>query len=62
MPVNVEFPDGSVRKMPSHKERLPDSREIGPRKAPMFIDVPDYDPDWRFETALGGKWFANPRH
>lgn len=59
MPLKVEFPDGSIREVPSHKREIR-SRRIGGGPS-TFIEQPDYDPDWRFETAIGGKWWAEPR-
>ena len=60
MPVQVEFPDGSIRDVPSRKKRL-ESREIGGRQPPTFVEEPMFDPEWRFKTAIGGKWWATPR-
>jgi hypothetical protein len=57
--IAVEFPDGSIRDVPSERREIK-SREIdgGPSS---FYDVPAYDPEWSFEAAMGGKWWASPR-
>jgi len=60
MPVNVEFPDGTIREMPSRKREIK-SQEIGGNRPSIFVDEPMSDPDWRFETAIGGKWWAMAR-
>ena len=59
MPIKVEFPDGTFREMPSRKREIK-SREIHGGQS-IYIDEPVFDPDWRFETAIGGKWWAFPR-
>lgn len=59
--IDVEFPDGTVRQMPSVTRKI-ESKEIGTsRRAPILITEPAFDPEWRFEGAIGGKWFASPR-
>lgn len=61
MTVRVEFPDGSIRDVPSvtvTTTRRPIGRRPGPSS---HHQEPDYDPDWTFESTLEGKWFANPR-
>jgi len=60
MPIEVEFPDGTIRKVPSRKRELK-SREIGGSRPSTFIEEPAFDPEWRFQGAIGGKWFALPR-
>lgn len=60
MPLEVEFPDGSIREVPSRKREIK-SRAIGAHRPSIFVDEPLFDPDWRFETAIGGKWWATPR-
>ena len=61
MPVNVEFPDGTIREMPSRKREIK-SRGIGNRRPPILVDEPLPNSEWRFETALGGKWWATARN
>lgn len=60
MTVKVEMPDGSVRDFPSVRREIK-SREIGGPRPSIFVDEPAYDPDWTFESVIGGKWYANPR-
>lgn len=61
MAIEVEFPDGTIRKVPSVQRELK-SNEIGGTGSSVFIDEPSYDPEWRFAGATGGKWFARPRN
>ncbi len=58
--IEVEFPDGSVRQVPSITKTI-ESGEVGPHAQYIFIEEPAYDPDWRFLGGTGGKWFAKPR-
>lgn len=60
MPVKVEFPDGSVREVPSRRREIK-SRSVGGVHPSIFVNEPLFDPHWRFETAIGGKWWATPR-
>lgn len=60
MAVTVEFPDGTSREVPSVRREIR-SKQIGGGGGSVFIDEPAFDPKWRFEGAIGGKWFANPR-
>jgi hypothetical protein len=60
MPIDVEFPDGSIRKLPSRRREIT-SQEIGGSRQSTFVEEPQFDPDWHFHGAIGGKWFAFPR-
>ena len=59
MPVNVRFPDGTVRSVPSQPKLLK-SKTIGGNHD-RIIDEPAYDPDWRYVAVIGG-WLARPRN
>lgn len=61
MAVEVEFPDGMVREVPSIRREL-QSNEIGGTGSSVSLDEPAYDPEWRFISAIGGKWFARARN
>jgi hypothetical protein len=60
MALKVEFPDGGIRDVPSRTREIK-SREIGGPRRSVFVEEPVYDPEWTFETAIGGKWWATPR-
>lgn len=59
MTVSVQFPDGTTRDVPSVSREIR-SQQIGGGQS-IFIEEPADDPDWRFRSAIGGKWFATPR-
>jgi hypothetical protein len=59
MTVKAEFPDGTVRDVPSVTREIK-SREIG-RPNSIFEEVPADDPEWRFLPAMGDRWIARPR-
>ncbi|MGA9580940.1 MAG: hypothetical protein WBR13_03090 [Allosphingosinicella sp.] len=58
--VEVEFPDGTIRQVPSVTRQIK-SREIGANAQSIFYEAPAYDPDWRFVQTIGNKWFAKPK-
>lgn len=60
MPVEVEFPDSTIREVPSRRREIK-SREIGGSRSSIFVEEPAFDPNWRFQGSVGGKWFAFPR-
>lgn len=58
--IEVEFPDGTIRKVPSI-ERIEESRERGGPQEPRIVKEPAFDPDWEFTPTIGGKWRAHER-
>ena len=58
--IEVEFPDGTVREVPSITREIK-SREIGGSGASTFVEEPAFDNEWRFSPALGNKWRATLR-
>ncbi len=59
MPVDVKFPDGSIRSVPSHKVEVK-SKAIGGAPS-TFIETPDPHLAWRFKAHVGG-WRAIARY
>jgi len=57
--IDVIFPDGSVRNVPSRTRVVP-SKQIGGPQSPTFIEEPLYDPRWEFYSVIGG-WRAQRR-
>ena len=58
--IEVEFPDGTVREVPSVTREIT-SREIGGHRPSTFIQEPAFDSEWRFSSAIGGRWIATAR-
>jgi hypothetical protein len=58
--IEVEFPDGTVCEVDSVSREIR-SREIGGPHPSRFVQEPAFDPEWRFTSAIGGRWFAKPR-
>ena len=54
MPIEVRFPDGSVREVPSERAEIINSKKDGPS---TFIHRPLPSKEWRFVATARG-WVA----